>query len=155
ASSYPACIAVKTAQLQSQAAAVKYLRCLREATMLQGKNIAKQEVLMQVAEKLISDYPGLLNLNQFITDLTSDCGLEAFRPDWQETQNRNITRTPTLILRSPNKAIMLTGYRPYSVLLEAIKQVAPAIEPSVNPISIDAYKRFWGSITEREIAEIL
>lgn len=156
ASSYPACIAVKTAQLQSQAAAVKYLRSLREAAMLQGKNIAKQEVLMQVAEKLISDYPGLINLNQFTNDLTNDNGLEAFRPDWQETQNRNITRTPTLIMRSPNKpAIMLIGYRPYSVLLEAIKQVAPAIKPSVNAISIDAYKRFWGSHTEREIAEIL
>ena len=82
--------------------------------------------------------------------------LEAFRPDWQETQNRNITRTPTLIMRSRSKpAIMLTGYRPYNVLLQALKQMMPDLEPSVQPISIDAYKRFWGSLTEREIAEIL
>src|SRR5438128_964944 len=45
ASSYPACIAVKSMQLQSQTAAVKYLRRLRETVMLQGENIAKQTIL--------------------------------------------------------------------------------------------------------------
>lgn len=156
-SSYPACIAVKSAGLQSQTAAVKYLRRLREAVMLQGKNIAKQDVLIQVAENLANDYPNMLNLDQFANDLTNDNGLEAFRPDWQETQNRNITRTPTLIMRSPQNtpAIMLTGYRPYQVLLQALKQMSPDIQPSVETISIDAYRRFWGNLTDREIAEIL
>jgi putative protein-disulfide isomerase len=155
ASSYPACIAVKAVQLQSQPASVKYLRLLREAVMLEGKNIAKQDVLKQVAERLVNDYPGIINLNQFLGDLINDNGLEAFRIDWQESQNKNISRTPTLIMRSGNKpAIMLTGYRPYPVLLEAIKQVAPSVEPLAKQISIGAYKRFWGELTEREIAEI-
>src|SRR3954471_3369508 len=39
ASSYPACIAVKSVQLQSPAAGIKYLRMLREAVMIQGLNI--------------------------------------------------------------------------------------------------------------------
>ena len=156
ASSYPACIAVKSMELQSKTAAVKYLRLLREAVMLRGKNIAKQAVLVQIAEKLSNDYPSLFNLDKFATHLTNDNGLEAFRPDWQEAQNRNITRSPTLIMRSQNKpAIMLTGYRPYPILLQAIKQIAPAIKPSVTSISIDAYKRFWGELTEREMAEII
>lgn len=155
ASSYPACIAVKSAQLQSQQAAVKYLRLLREVVMLEGKNIAKQQVLIEVAEKLANDFKGLLNLNQFANDLTNDNGLEAFRLDWQESQNRNISRTPTLIIRCGNKpAIMLTGYRPYPVLLQAVKHVAPDIQASVKQVSIEAYKRFWGKPTEREIAEI-
>src|SRR4051812_29789560 len=37
ASSYPACIAVKSVQLQSTTAAARYLRMLREAAMMQGK----------------------------------------------------------------------------------------------------------------------
>jgi putative protein-disulfide isomerase len=156
ASSYPACIAVKSLGLQSQWAAIKYLRMLREAVMLEQKNIAKQEILTQVAEKLLNKYPNLFDLTRFANDLTNDNGIEAFRPDWQEAQNRNITRTPTLIMRSSNRpAIMLTGYRPYAILLEAIKQVAPAIEPSIKSISADAYKDFWGDVTAREIQEIL
>jgi putative protein-disulfide isomerase len=156
ASSYPACIAVKCIQLQSQDASVKYLRLLREAVMLQGKNIAKQDVLIQIAKKIATDFPGVINLAQFANDLTSDSGVEAFRPDWQEAQSRNITRSPTLIMRSRSKpAIMLTGYRPYPVLLEALKQVSPAIVPTLNPLEVESYKRFWGDLQQREVEEIL
>jgi predicted DsbA family dithiol-disulfide isomerase len=156
ASSYPACIAVKAVELQSQAASIKYLRLLREAIMLEGKNIAKQEILIEIAEKLSNKYPALINVHQFADDLTNDKGLEAFRSDWQESLNRNINRTPTLIMRSENKpAIMLTGFRPYAILLEAIKQISPSIEPTVKQISVDSYKRFWGDLTAREIEEIV
>src|SRR5688572_2904993 len=44
ASSYPACIAFKCAEMQSEGAGDRYLRLLREAIMLDGKNIAKPEV---------------------------------------------------------------------------------------------------------------
>jgi putative protein-disulfide isomerase len=156
ASSYPACIAVKAMQLQSSPAAVKYLRLLREAVMVNGQNISKQAVLVQIASSLGDKHPGLINMDRFESDLISDVGLEAFRPDWQESQNRNISRTPTLILKSRTKpAIMMTGYRPYAVLLEAIKQVAPTIKPAITKIVPEDYKRFWGSLTPREIEEIL
>ena len=46
-------------------------------------------------------------------------------------------------------------FRTNEIILEAIKQIAPAIEPSVKAISVTDYKRFWGNLTEREIAEIL
>jgi putative protein-disulfide isomerase len=155
ASSYPACIAVKCIEMQSNVLAVRYLRMLREAVMVEGKNIAKQELLIEIAENLANNYPGLINVRQFAADLVSDKGLEAFRPDWQETQNRNITRTPTLILRSENSpAILLTGYRPYKVLLEAVRQISPAIEKVIQKIDVDEYKRFWGNLTTREKEEI-
>ena len=54
--------------------------------MIYGMNIAKQTVLTQVAEKLVKDYPGAIDLNLFVGDLTNDNGLEAFRTDWQETK---------------------------------------------------------------------
>ncbi|MGI8635733.1 MAG: DsbA family oxidoreductase [Segetibacter sp.] len=156
ASSYPACIAFKSMQLQSEAAAIKYLRMLRETVMLGGRNIAKQTILIEIAESLISKYPAILSLQRFASDLTDDAGLEAFRLDLQETQNRHITRTPTLIMRAHNKqAIMLTGYRPYPILLEALRQIFPEIEPAVKQISVTDYRDFWGTLTEREIDEIL
>jgi predicted DsbA family dithiol-disulfide isomerase len=155
ASSYPACIAVKAVQLQSQHAAVVYLRLLREAVMMHGQNIAKQDVLIEIAEKMLNDQPSIFDLSTLKQDLINDNGLEAFRKDWQETGNRDISRFPTLIIRAPNKpAILLTGYRPYSVLREAIKQIAPDIEVSTQPISREDYKRFWRSLTDRELQEI-
>lgn len=157
ASSYPACIAVKCAELQSQNAGVKYLRMLREAVMLHGKNIARQEVLITIADGLANKYPGMLDTERFLMDLTAnDNGINAFRTDLNEVQGRNITRFPTLIMRSVNRpSIMITGYRPYPVLLDAIKQVAPATKPLQKTVSEEAYIRYWGNnITKREIEEI-
>lgn len=156
ASSYPACIAVKCAELQSQIAGVKYLRMVREAVMLYGKNIARQDVLTSIAKSLATDYPGILNTERFLHDLTvNDNGINAFRTDLNEVQSRNITRFPTLIMRSANKpSIMITGYRPYPVLLDAIKQVTKSTEPLQKPASEDVYIQYWGNITQREIEEI-
>lgn len=154
ASSYPACIAVKCAQLQSSSAGVKYLRLLREAVMIDGKNIAKQEVLTNIAQALASSYPNLLNPDKFAGDLTNNNGLEAFRADMNEVQTKGINRFPTLIMKSSTKpAIIMTGYRPYNVLLEAVKQVSPDINPYQKPVSVEAYKKYWGNITQREIDE--
>jgi putative protein-disulfide isomerase len=155
ASSYPACIAVKCAELQSKVAGVKYLRMVREAVMLQGENIARQDILTNIAKALAHKHPGLLDMERFLQDLTvTDYGIEAFRKDLNEVQNRNISRFPTLIMRSSNKpTIMITGYRPYPVLLDAIKQVANAKMPLQKPSSKEAYIKFWGNITEREIEE--
>lgn len=155
ASSYPACIAVKSIELQSKFAGARYLRLLREAVMLTGRNIARQDILVEVAVRLSKEQPGLIDLQQFESDLTNERGLEAFRADWQETQNRNISRTPTLILRARNTpAIMLTGYRPYAVLLQAIEQVAPGLYKN-RAIDPGHYTHHWGNLTERELAEIL
>jgi len=156
ASSYPACIAVKCAELQSHEAGVMYLRMVREAVMLHGKNIAKQDILLSVAHSLSDTYPGLLDTDKFEQDLTkNDNGIEAFRQDINEVQSRNITRFPTLIMRSSNKpSIMITGYRPYSVLLDAIMQVAPADYVIRKPASKEAYINYWKNITSRETEEV-
>ena len=155
ASSYPACIAVKCAQLQSAQAAELYLRMLRQAIMLNGQNIAKQTVLSEVAEQLAKQQPTTFNINQFYTDLENENGLEAFRVDMNEVQTRGVKRFPTLILRQPSKpAIMMTGYRPYAALLEALQQVAPGIDKTRSATSPEEYARYWGSITAREVAEV-
>jgi putative protein-disulfide isomerase len=55
ASSYPACIAVKCAEMQSRMLGEKYLYKLREAVMMNGQNIAKTEVLQSIATTLSSE----------------------------------------------------------------------------------------------------
>ncbi len=157
ASSYPACIAVKCAELQSHQAGVKYLRMVREAVMLHGKNISRQDVLISIAQSIANTYSGLLDIEKFTYDLTvNDNGIEAFRTDLNEVQSRNISRFPTLIIRSVSKpSIIITGYRPYHVLLDAVKQVASENQSLQKPHSEEAYVKYWGNITLREIEEVL
>jgi len=156
ASSYPACIAVKCAELQSPFAGEKYLRMAREAVMLHGKNIARQDVLTTIAQNLEKAYPGAFDAEKFLLDLTkNDNGINAFRADLNEVQSRNISRFPTLIMRSASKpAIMMTGYRPYPVLFDAITQVAGPTAHLQKAGSKEDYINYWGNITQREIEEV-
>ncbi len=154
ASSYPSCIAVKCAGIQSAGAGERYLRLLREAVMLEGKNIAREEVLIEVAEKLLSEGHYEFDIEMFKADLKNDNGLEAFRKDVQESQQRNISRFPTMIMKYPGRqGIMLTGYRPYAAILESVKHMAPELIMN-DEIDTEEYTRYWGSLTSREAAEI-
>ena len=151
-SSYPACIAVKCAALQSQYSEENYLRLLREAIMINGENIAKQQVLLHLAENLKAIIPAF-SISKFNEDLKNDSGLEAFRKDLQEVQYHHINRFPSLVIKNKNQAVIISGYRPYHILMEAIKQVSK-IEKNPKEINAEEYKNYWPSITERELEEI-
>ncbi len=156
ASSYPACIAVKCAFLQSPDAGETYLRMLREAVMIEGHNIASLPVLESMAAKLSAADSGGFSFDVFNQDMKNENGLEAFRLDIAEVQQRNISRFPSLIFRAPQKTpIIITGYRPYSVLLSALTQIAPGLLPVRKANDVERYKQYWGSLTNREIGEAL
>jgi len=120
ASSYPACVAVKCAGLQSAEAGKLFLHLVRKAVMVHGLNIAKPDVLQDVASSvgtMVSDF----SVEQFMQDLQNDRGIEAFRKDLQETKYRNINRFPTLLIERPGaRSMLVTGFRPAHVLLHII-----------------------------------
>jgi putative protein-disulfide isomerase len=131
ASSYPACIAVKCAGMQSTVAEEKYLHLLREAVMVNAQNIAKTEVLQSIATamaKLDTNF----DVNEFNKHLMGGAGIEAFRKDLQEVQSRGIERFPTFIFRNGQQAIMLTGYRPYQALADTVYKLAPELLGTPN-----------------------
>ncbi|MDO6430255.1 DsbA family protein [Flavitalea sp. BT771] len=116
ASSFPACIAVKCAELQSKEASAHYLHFLQEAVMVKNKNIARTEMLLEVAHSLPAQFPSF-NLLTFREDLLGQRGKDAFRLDWQEVKYKAITRLPTLVFRSDNRVpILLSGYQSYDSL---------------------------------------
>lgn len=121
ASSYPSCIAVKTAALQSAETGHEFLFQVRKALMEDGKNIAKTSVLLEVAESMD---PHVIDFSQFKLDLEGGKGLESFKVDVQKAKFHNIGRYPTLTLQSKEgKGIIIVGYRPYEVLLKAFEHV--------------------------------
>jgi protein-disulfide isomerase-like protein with CxxC motif len=121
ASSYPACIAVKCVQLQSEAFVAKFLRFVREAVMVEGKNIAKTGVLLDAAWLLHDKYRDF-DLFRFRDDLIGDAGKEAFRKDLKDAKYLGINRFPTLVIkRKDGSTVVLTGYQTYESLREGIK----------------------------------
>ena len=122
-SSYPACIAFKAVQLQSQEHAITYLRLLWETCMMHGKNISKQKELIDVAARLNLLYPHF-DIKTFQKDLTNGKGLEAFKSDVHEIKINNIARFPTLTIRIGQQCLLLTGYSPYERLVKAIDQLS-------------------------------
>jgi putative protein-disulfide isomerase len=128
ASSYPACIAVKCAELQSPEAAEEYLLLLRETVMVKGRNIAKRDVLLEAAEELSKASPHLLDPDKFKKDLLSEAGVNSFRDDLQKVRYHGIGRFPTLTMRRPQQAgVIIIGYRPYKVLCDALMHIAPEL----------------------------
>lgn len=156
ASSYLACIAVKCIELQSLFLGEKYLRLLREAVMLRDENIALQSVLLKVAEALVEKYGDQFDLTQFKEDLKSERGQAAFRADLDEVQRRGINRFPSLVFsRANHPSLLITGYRPYTALLDVLNQLEPGIEAEAVPITEEAYTAYWGTLTKRELEEAL
>lgn len=154
-SSYPACLACKVAEQQSADAAERYLRCLREAVMCERRNIAREDVLLAVADELAASALDVFDAAQFRADLDSPAALEAFQEDLKETRYREIGRFPTLTLhRGGAPGIILVGYRPYDVLRAALLRVVPDLQPLHPAPDPESYAILWGSITPREIAEV-
>lgn len=154
ASSYPACIAVKCAQQQSHEAGEYYLRMLREAIMIEGKNIASQKVLIEQAEELAEKYPTVLNVEQFKIDLENDAGIEKFRSDLDEVRTKNIRRFPSLVFRRQgHEPLILQGYRPYIVWQDLMKKLAPDIK-GIQISDPKTYQSYWPNLLEREAQEV-
>jgi predicted DsbA family dithiol-disulfide isomerase len=115
ASSFPACIAVKTAELQGALYGERYLAIARRAVMTENKNIARAEVLLDLASDL-AQTDGGFDAVLFRRDLMGR-GLAAFREDWKDVKYQGIGRFPTLVFRYTDRpAIVLRGYQDYATL---------------------------------------
>jgi putative protein-disulfide isomerase len=114
-SSFPACIAVKSAEDQSPALGALYLKAVREAVIVQGKNIAQTAVLLDIAGRLSLSEPGF-DEKVFRECLLGPRGSELFRRDYQDAQYLGIRRSPTLVLKGGGKALLLRGYQSWEIL---------------------------------------
>jgi putative protein-disulfide isomerase len=150
-SSWPACLAVKAAEMQSPAASDLMLRALREAVMVEGRNIADDSVLLHEAAGLAERFPDLFSCERFEADFAGPEARRLLEDDVKEARYRDIGRFPALLLRRPGgPARLLVGWRPYSDLLDEVTAYAPDLGPERRPASREAYRAYWHSITDRE-----
>jgi predicted DsbA family dithiol-disulfide isomerase len=153
-SSYPACMAVKAASQQGPEVEESYLRRLREAVMLEGRNIGQREVLLELGAELNPELG--FDGSRFERDLDHPDSIEGFRQDLKEMRYCGIARFPSIMLRpSSGRSLLMMGYRPYSVLRDAITQIAPDLEPQRSVTDAIAYLTHWDTITVPEVAVAL
>lgn len=124
ASSYPACMAVKCAEQQSAAAGHAYLKRLRKAVMTEQRNIARREVLIEIAYETAEEQTSF-DVALFIKQLADPLVLLAFKDNLREARMNNVVRFPSLLVscNGVNKRLMLTGYRPYEVLIKSLGKI--------------------------------
>lgn len=155
ASSYPACIAVKTAGLQSPKALEIYLRAVRESLMIEGNDVSQREVLIDISAHCESRFPEVFDAKRFNEEYDNEASRLAFKDDLMKVRFHRIGRFPTLTITKPDqKGVIITGYRPYDVLVQAVLQVAPSLTPVNDFKNLKAYIDYWGKLTNREIQEV-
>ncbi|MBZ9796087.1 DsbA family protein [Mesorhizobium sp. ES1-4] len=155
ASSWPSCLAVKAAGLQSAAAADVYLRRVREAVMVEGRNVAKEGVLVNIAHELAKARPDLLDPGRFEVDFTGVEARTAVESDVREARFRGVGRFPCLGLSRPGAdRAWMVGWRPWRELLAGLVAYMPDLGAAREPPSAEAYAHYWGGVTSREIQAV-
>ena len=125
ASSYPSCVAVKAAALQGAEAGERYLALAREAVMTRRLNVARREVLLQLAAELSVYLPRTFDLDRFAVDLDGEDACSAFRADLQRVRYLEIGRFPTIVAHGTAGSRIAVGYRPIEALEHLIHTVSP------------------------------
>lgn len=123
ASSYPACMAVKTAALQSFEASEIYLQAVWKAVMVDLMDISKKDILLEIAYSESLSRPDTLNFEMFRKQYGNDGSRNAFRNDLQHVSYHKIGRFPTLTFTKGGKGLIMTGYRPYEALVAAFEHL--------------------------------
>ena len=145
---------MKTAELQSGIGADLYLRRVREAVMMEGRNIARREVLLELAAELGDSAPESFDVERFRSDLDGAEARKALEQDIREARFLGIGRFPSLVLRRQGQSpSFLVGWRPYRVLEKEMAAMAPGIGPGRLPATPEAYRTYWRRITDREVEE--
>ena len=92
--------------------------------MVKGENIGKTAVLYGLAAELQQQMPDTFSAENFALDMSNDNGIEAFREDLNLVKLSGIDRYPSLLVRHPGKkTILISGYKPFEVLANAIEEL--------------------------------
>lgn len=153
-STYPANIAYKSAQLQDEIRANRFLRRMREGAAAERLDIQQLDIQAKLAKEVG------LDSNQFIKDIESGRAKESFEKDLQECLNRGIRGFPTFLIRNLNNKdeLLLRGYRQFSEFVDTFRKLAgDAIIPVSSKVSKDsifAFVRKHRKVATKEITEV-
>jgi hypothetical protein len=153
-STHPACIAYKSAQLQDEDLANRFLRKMREGAAVERKDIQR----LDVQTELIRETG--LEADTFAADIKSGKAGEAFEKDLQECRSRGIRGFPSFLVRSRrnNKEVLLRGFQPFDEFARVFSEAGGGAVRTAFPVaskdSILAFARKYNKVAPKEIAEV-
>lgn len=149
-SSYPSCIALKAAQIQSKEKAIKFMRILREKLYLEKKNIAKWENIAQAAEL------AGLDLNKLKTDYDGQAKI-LFQDDLTYGRTLGVRGFPTLFFSDANNnQLTVYGSKPYASYENAILALYPDAKKKLFIVANSlALFEIYPTLAPKEYAVIL
>jgi putative protein-disulfide isomerase len=163
--SYPACIAVKAATMQSADGGYAYLRAVREGLFCFRRKLDNTEALVEEARG------AGLDVQRFRVDLASHASVEAFGTDLEATREipddareRHGTTTklggperltfPTMAFQGEDGSVRhVYGFRPYAEYREAALAAGAQTLGGDPPGVLEAVKRF-GRMATKEVMEV-
>lgn len=152
-STYPANIAYKAAQMQSQELADKFLRRMREAAAAERMAIHRVEVQVKLAKDVG------LDAKKFLHALESNEAEKAFSKDLKECRELGITGFPTFVAKNrKGDRIFLVGYQSFQAFEKAFEKLEPGnlkkwkLMPSLQ--NILQFIEKYGKIAAKETAEV-
>jgi putative protein-disulfide isomerase len=148
ASSYPACMAYKSAELQGQQKAEKFLRRIKEMVMMEGKNIAKTEHLTKAAQDAGMD------TDLFLSDLKNKAP-QLFQADLELAAKYGVRGFPAIYIKDAegNQAVIY-GIKPYDQFEDAIKKLLPAASKKKTDYKAENTFQYFKSLTLKEYSVI-
>ena len=145
-STYPACMAVKAATEQGDAAGARYLRALREGLMCFRRKLDTPEPLVELARE------AGLDVARFRIDLDSNAIVEAFGADLEATR-AGPHELPSFELSGPAGVVSLTGAVEPAALREAALRAGAQPVEAPAPDALEALRRF-GRMAAVEVAAV-
>jgi putative protein-disulfide isomerase len=156
-STWPACIAVKAAQLQGDTVGEAYLRRLRRAALTERRIISRPEVYRELAQQVRG-----LDIARFEQSLADGSAERAFQDDLATCRRYGVTGFPTLLfsaaetVRVPGseQPVLVVGHRTFATYRQVLRHIAPHLEEH-SPRQPVAMLAEYGPLTTRELAEVL
>ena len=151
-STWPACVAVKAAELQGRDPGRRYLRRLREAVLVEGRAIHRRSVQLEAASE------AGLGVDGFARALDDGSADRAFHRDLDECRSRNVTGFPTFECRLGLVSLRVDGWQPWEVFEDALRKLDPGLRPrrlgATEVVVLDILRRYPRCAT-REVAAVL
>ena len=148
-STYPACIAVHALRLLAPEKEATYLRLLREAAYLDGRNVSRAEVAADVAGAIGVDAA------EFREALASGEPEREFRTRLSGLQALGLHGYPTVLVTWRDKTARLAGFQSLPALMSAVESVSGTMHAAREPPPLEELVPPGERVATREIAEVL
>lgn len=146
-STYPACVHVHAVRLLAPDREDAYLRALREAVYLDGRNVSRPEVAAEVAGKVGVD------AREFTEALATGEPEREFRERLATLHSLNLHAYPTVLITSGKRTARVEGFQPLPAVLSMAEQLRQRPIVAAPAPALDACLPPGERVATREVAE--